>query len=374
MANRSKNYRNSVRNTQKNAQRAERIREKGQRWLSRMNAHRVAWAERQKERIRRYRESFGTPGWLGLTTFQKMWAFVVSLFQPSSYRNGEISVPKRTSLTRRLVMEGMEQRQLLAGDVFISGKANTFENLDGNFVISMPTAEATDVTVEYTLGGTAIEDDDYPPQTGVATIAAGQTFVNLPIVAALDGILEPTETVSLTLTGTNSSGGLIGSPASDSILIFDGDSRRVAVSVLDGFVSEVGDQDGAFELSLVDILDNSLTSTTDTTVTLGIGGTATPSDDYTAISTTWVIPAGSSVVTVPFSAINDTVNFDDGETVVLSVVDVDTPHPSLSAGPDTATITITDTTRPIASITALSPSADEATPETTATFQIGRNR
>ncbi|MEZ6151026.1 MAG: Calx-beta domain-containing protein [Pirellulaceae bacterium] len=245
--------------------------------------------------------------------------------------------------------------------VQIASKSNTAENLSGNFQLSIPSNTPSNLLVYYTLSGTATEGGDYPLQSGTATIAAGTSFTNIPIAAALDGILEPTENVTLSLTGTGSPGVSVGPMSSDSILIFDGDKGQVNLSVSDGSISEVGDTAGQFMLRLQDTLANPLTSTTATTVTFSVGGTATPGSDYVALSTTTaVIPAGSSQVPINITALNDTINFDNGETIILSIVGpIGTTHPSLTVGNSPATITISDPTRPIASVSAVSTTVSE---------------
>ncbi len=60
-------------------------------------------------------------------------------------------------------------------------------------------------------------------------------------------------------------------------------------------------------------------SANDLTVNLFIGGTATPDTDYTALSTTVVIPAYSLSTSFPLSALDDSIE-DIGETVTMSIL------------------------------------------------------
>ncbi|MCA9159302.1 MAG: hypothetical protein KDA72_13300, partial [Planctomycetales bacterium] len=254
----------------------------------------------------------------------------------------------------------------------ITGKSNTDESLSGNFQISLPVIASFDVLVYYTLSGTATQGSDYPLQSGTATITTGTSFTNIPIAAALDGILEPTENVTLSLTGSSSPGVTVGPNSSDSIFIFDKDSGQVNLTVSDGSISEVGDTAGQFVLSLQDILSNPLTSTSNTTVAFSVGGSATPGSDYVALGTTTaIIPIGSSQVPIDITALNDLVNWDDGETIILSVVGpIGTSHPSLTVGTSPATITISDPTRPIATVSSTSTTAISESAANSATFTI----
>ena len=56
------------------------------------------------------------------------------------------------------------------------------------------------VTVNYTIGGTATSGADFTPPPTSVTFAAGVTFVDVPIVPVNDPLVEPNETVTLTLT------------------------------------------------------------------------------------------------------------------------------------------------------------------------------
>src|SRR5262249_13983799 len=78
------------------------------------------------------------------------------------------------------------------------------------------------LVVNYTLAsgaGQASSGDYSPTLSGVATIPAGQSFVDITIVPVLDAQSEGPETVSLTLGDTGSYD--VGSPASATITIAD---------------------------------------------------------------------------------------------------------------------------------------------------------
>lgn len=250
------------------------------------------------------------------------------------------------------------------------GGSNTVENNNGFFVVELPSPAPYPITVYYSLSGTATQPNDFFVSTpGTLVIPAGQTVANINIAAALDGVLEVTETVILTLTGTNQPAVSIGPSNTDEILIFDGDSGLVRTSVLDGSISEVGDNAGVFLLRLTDNLNNPLTigPSLNATVTFALTGTATASLDYLPVITTAVIPSGSSAVPVTITAINDLINFDNGETVVLSITGVTSAHPSLTFSNVPSTLTISDPVRPIATISPVSTTVNEGS---NAQFQV----
>ena len=84
------------------------------------------------------------------------------------------------------------------------------------------TRDASDTTASLTLslnwsGSAANTKDLSSPRPGSVTFAAGQTAIDLPVVARTDDIDEPDETAKLTiLTG---SGYVVGSPATASVIV-----------------------------------------------------------------------------------------------------------------------------------------------------------
>ena len=70
----------------------------------------------------------------------------------------------------------------------------------GEFTITLAQPVATDVSVNYTIGGTATNGSDFTTLSGVATITAGQTTTTIEVIPVDDTVpLEGTETVTLTL-------------------------------------------------------------------------------------------------------------------------------------------------------------------------------
>ena len=75
----------------------------------------------------------------------------------------------------------------------------------GTFRIVRTGSTAAPLTVNYTIAtgaGQANSADYTPALTGTATIAAGQSFVNITITPVEDMLIEGNETVTLTLAGT----------------------------------------------------------------------------------------------------------------------------------------------------------------------------
>ncbi len=147
-----------------------------------------------------------------------------------------------------------------------------------------------------------------------------------------DLLLEGTETVTVTLTGTsNPSVGFSATPATVNIL--DDEASTASVAASDATGSEPGADDGTFTFSLTQ------TRHTDTKITYSIGGTATggPAADYKALSGTVTILAGLKTADVLVDVLDDA--FLEGtETVTVAITAVDNPAIGFSATPATVSI------------------------------------
>ncbi len=83
----------------------------------------------------------------------------------------------------------------------VEGFDNTVEGcVDGiiTFAIEEPAEE--DIIVEYTLGGTAVEGEDYIVETESIVIPAGGTTADLELTTIDDGIVEGDETIIVTVS------------------------------------------------------------------------------------------------------------------------------------------------------------------------------
>ncbi|MCY2991112.1 MAG: autotransporter-associated beta strand repeat-containing protein [Planctomycetota bacterium] len=69
----------------------------------------------------------------------------------------------------------------------------------GVFTLTQTAASSTNTVISYTVGGTATSANDYTALSGSVTILAGQTTATITVPVLDDQIVEPTETVSVTL-------------------------------------------------------------------------------------------------------------------------------------------------------------------------------
>ncbi len=168
------------------------------------------------------------------------------------------------------------------------------------------------VTVNYTVSGSATAGSDYTALSGSVTVpATGPSDVSVTIPVINDTLAEGTESVVVTITpGATYQ---IYNDGTATALIRDNDSgaERVAVSAYHTAAAE-GGADGRFYFSRPG-------TTGDLTVNYGVSGTAVNGTDYTALPGTVVIPDGSSGVVVNVTPVNDTEG-EGTETVVVTVL------------------------------------------------------
>jgi hypothetical protein len=189
---------------------------------------------------------------------------------------------------------------------------------------------ASDLTVLYTVDGTADSGDDYEPLEGVIVIPAGQASMSLTFSAVDDTIGEGNETVILTLEG----GGVYGVDATRSsvtVTIVDNEPV-VSIAATDAAAGE-NNNPGVFTISRTGSTDNDLP------VTYAVGGAATAGDDYAMLSGVVVIPGGSSSATVTISPLYDLLT-EDAEAVVLTITTTDGYRVDPTPARARATVTI----------------------------------
>ncbi len=230
---------------------------------------------------------------------------------------------------------------------------------DGLFTVALAggkLAPAGGIAVEYTIGGTATGGADYTSLPGSVTIPAGSSSATITVDVLDDNVVELTETVVVTLTGTNHpSAPLHATNRTATVTISDDDATTVSITAGDGTASEPGADSGAF---LVALDGDKVAPDGGITVTYTVSGTATPGADYTALTGTATIPAGQSSVTVPVVPVNDNV-IENPETVVVTLNTVShagvTIHPSRAS----ATVTVNDDDATTVSISAVDGTASE---------------
>ncbi|TWV94342.1 Calx-beta domain-containing protein [Chitinophaga pinensis] len=206
------------------------------------------------------------------------------------------------------------------------------------FTISLPAGITVneDVTVNFSVAGTATAGSDYTTPGTSIIIPAGQNSVTLTIPVLDDQAIESTETVIVTITGgtATAAGTFTASATNGTATVNISDDDNIAVNkVISITAANDGSEpstDGAFTISL----PTAVTVNEDVTVNFGIAGTATAGADYTTLGTTVIIPAGQNSATLTIPVLDDQV-IESTETVIVTV----TGGTGISTGAFTASTT-----------------------------------
>jgi hypothetical protein len=215
------------------------------------------------------------------------------------------------------------------------------------FTFTRSGSVAGELTVYYSVGGTATPDVDYQALSGVITIPAGHAMATLPFRVIDDIEVENNETVTVTILPNSAYNG---AGDNTSITIVDDDLTTLFVTATDDTARESNASAGTFVISRVGRLDMNLV------VNYTIEGTATPGADYPALSGSVTIPAGRATVNIPVTAINDGL-MEGEETVILRL---DSSVSYNVGNPGSATITIVDDEGANVSLAASDANAAEA--------------
>ncbi|NVK21128.1 MAG: hypothetical protein HWD86_01295, partial [Kangiellaceae bacterium] len=173
----------------------------------------------------------------------------------------------------------------------------------------------SNITFDYaTADGTAtIGDSDYVAiSTTQGTITAGSTSTTISVTVNGDLTVESDEAFSVNLSNPSANATI--TTAAGTGTIENDDSSQVSIAATTNG-DEAGPIDGQFTVSLTNPSD------TDTVIAYSVGGTATSGTDYTALSGTVTILAGSTSATINVPVIDDTI-VEGTETVEISLSSV----------------------------------------------------
>jgi hypothetical protein len=174
------------------------------------------------------------------------------------------------------------------------------------------TAASADLTVPYSVGGTAVVPGDHDAANGVLRFPAGETRATVSFSVVDDAVTEPDETIVLTL-GTPSPGAL-GTTRVHTVTIAASDPVVVPPVVQWTSASQsVAETTSTFDVTA--FLDK--VSDSAVTVPITLGGTAASGVDFTAPASL-VIPAGQTMGSATIALVGDALD-EDNETIVLTL-------------------------------------------------------
>jgi hypothetical protein len=215
------------------------------------------------------------------------------------------------------------------------------------------------VTVPFTLSGTATETSDYTITTTPITITAGNTTANITVILVDNGVKEPVETVVVTMgTPTNATQG---ATTVHTVTLTDDDLiPSVSWTAL---LQPVGEGAGTATVTA----ELSATADLDVTVPFTLSGTATNGVDYTVTTSPITITAGSLSGVVTVTLVED-LSYENDETVIVTMGE---PTNATQGAIVVHTATITDNdTAPTVSFTSTSQGVTEDGGPLTVTAQL----
>ncbi len=227
---------------------------------------------------------------------------------------------------------------------------------DGQFTVTMSAASDKDTVINYSVTGTAGSGSDFTALSGSVTILAGSTSALIDVATIDNAILEDNETVIVTLTGTDDSDVTVNTASganTATVTIADDDTATVSITANDPTAAEPGD-DGQFTVMM------SAASDKDTVINYSVAGTAGSGADFTALSGSVTILAGSTSAVIDVATIDNAI-LEDNETVIVTLTGTDDTDVTVSTAPgaNTATVTIADDDTASVSITANDSAAAE---------------
>jgi hypothetical protein len=200
----------------------------------------------------------------------------------------------------------------------------------GTFIVTRTaTTPPVALTVRYTVAGSA-SASDYDALSGSVVIPAGARTATIPVRPTDDAFVEAAETVVVTLSPDPAY--VVGAAKTATVTIADNDRPTVTLRATDTTATEAGLTTGAFTVTRT-----ATTPSVALTVRYTVAGSALPGGDYTALTGSVIIPAGSNTAVVTVTPRDDAI-VEAGETVIVTL-SADAAY--LLGTPRTATVTIT---------------------------------
>ena len=247
-------------------------------------------------------------------------------------------LPAGVSLGTTTATGTIEDNDPIKGTV--AGAETVVEGTTAEFTVTLTNATSTaPVVVSYKVGGTATSGTDYtaPATPATLTIAAGVKTGTISIQTLDDGVLDPGEALTVTLSSaTTMAGAVTVDSTAATTAITDPGMVTVSVAAVAATVTEGTTAEFTVTLSGAVASDVALRwSIAD--------GTAIAGEDYIAVSGgTVTLSAGTTSTTIEVAVTDDTLaESDETFTVILAAPGTGLPA-RVSLGTTTATGTIED--------------------------------
>lgn len=166
----------------------------------------------------------------------------------------------------------------------------SFPGVNGQFTVTRVGDLTNPLTVNYTVGGTAVAGTDYTALSGTVTIGAGQATAPITVTPLLVPGANKTVVATLSALGTYT----IGAPASDTVTILAAVPPTVSIVATTPNASFPG-TNGQFTVTRTGPTTAALT------VNYTISGTAASGTDFTPVTGSVIIPIGQSTALITVS-------------------------------------------------------------------------
>lgn len=209
---------------------------------------------------------------------------------------------------------------------------------------SNPNATGATVTIAFVLTGSAIDGTDYT-QTGLFTLPSNGSTVlrNITITPIDDGLTEGTETVTLTLTGTDNALFTIDSPDEATVTILDNDyTATITASDSSAAENTPANATGTFTVDLGNVNNTGAPIVVNF---LRTGSTANHIDDYDNIGLSVSVAPGEQTADIIITPVDDAF-VESAETVTLVLQPGTAYDLGATVASTTATIIIADNDAP----------------------------
>ncbi|MGI2903697.1 Calx-beta domain-containing protein [Tolypothrix sp. VBCCA 56010] len=274
---------------------------------------------------------------------------IVYLVSSTNYNLG-------TATTATIVIADNDKPTITIG----ANDANAGETLTGQianpgqFTLTRTGSTADALTVNYTVGGTAINGKDYNALTNSVTFATGASTALINITPIDDGEFEGNETAVINLASSTNYN--LGTAITATIVIADNDKPTITIGANDASAGETipGQitNPGQFTLTRTGSTASALT------VNYTVGGTAINGKDYNALTNSVTFATGASTALINITPIDDG-EFEGNETAVINLASSTNYNLGTAI---TATIVIADNDKPTITIGANDASAGETIP------------
>jgi multidrug efflux pump subunit AcrA (membrane-fusion protein)/peptidoglycan hydrolase-like protein with peptidoglycan-binding domain len=172
--------------------------------------------------------------------------------------------------------------------------------------LSLSRAITDDLVVPIVYSGDAGLGTDYTPVPGRVIVPAGSTSLPLQVPTVDDDVVEADRTLTLTIADAVTY--LIGDASSGTVTIESDDVPELTIVEGADRVGEGAERTFTFVADQAPIDDLS--------VTYQVLGSATPGQDFSALTGVVVLPAGQTSVSVPLHALRDDVSFRPTDIIV----------------------------------------------------------